>query len=501
MKTNIILKRKYKKDVIKKLTAKKNLFSIDKMNDNNKEVVSFNSTSDNTIIINNKTTDLSALSDSLESNNDDRHYYIYQKIRIFEPEKTIVKQQINNTKVKILIFKTNIEQKLITLDILDSECSLADILEKINIKFDDTIRLSLVEDTKYNINYIIEFDFVEFDLDDEKINNSHDELNDPTYDTSKYNNELVDRINDLDSSYQNDLSYNLTIDKNTNYNDNLQTNPILNNDIPISSIIKVIEKAKYYDTELAMCNHCFYPSINFNHCYYCEKKIECNPKTIPNILSEEQIKIMKLNIANYYNNWYNNLYKNIMNNDNIAKQNDENKKSILSSTNKTTNQKKNCNKTPRKIFLLPCRSIKIGSYNYVDNSNNVSINKNGFTLSVVILKNQMSIVKIKIRYEDIIEAKFYFKNELNVLFYKTNINVGLNIGKLLGMKLTTGPIYDPVSEDPTRNMITLVFDNLSDELRGKLTHQLLKSSIGQVVKLEKKAAHDLLVETSGGLRS
>ncbi|KAF7989037.1 hypothetical protein HCN44_007347 [Aphidius gifuensis] len=525
-KTNIILKKNYKKNVNKKLTVKKDLLSIDNINDNNKKIVSLNSTSDNTNIIDNESTDFS---DPLALNNDDCHYYIYQKLRIFDPAMTIVQQQINNTSVKVLIFKPNVEQKLIKLDILNPECSLADILEKINIKFDSTMRLSLVEDTKYEINYIIELDF-----NDEKMIYSHDELNDPTYDTSKYNNALIDRINDLDSSYQNDSSY-LTIDKSHNDDYNLQVNPIFNNDIKKydSPVIKVIEKAKYYDTELAICNHCLYPSINFNHCYYCEKKIECNPKTIPNTLSEEQIKSMKCNINDFYDNWFNNLVKNINNdsifkqndntvkqngntvkrndnivkqnvntvkqNNNIVKQNDENKKSILSLNKKTTNKKKKCDtKISSRNWVLLSRVIKIGSYNCVnddDNNNIVIINKIGFVLSVATLKDKPSIVKIKIKYEDIIKAKFYFNHELNVVFLYTNNDVGLKIRKLLGMKHTTGPVYNPESDDPITNKITLVFDNLSHDVKRTLADQM-KEKIKNVVKLEKPAAHNMLVNTS-----
>ncbi|KAF7988798.1 hypothetical protein HCN44_007108 [Aphidius gifuensis] len=180
-------------------------------------------------------------------------------------------------------------------------------------------------------------------------------------------------------------------------------------------------------------------------------------------------------------------------------QNDEHKKLVLSSNDKPTKKKQSYYNFYNFKLSLLCRAIRIGSYKYVSDNNNVVINRSGFILTIETLQNEKSIVKFKIHYDDIIKAKFYFTKhpKLNVLYLHTNKAVGLGIRKLLGIQFMTEPIYDPKSNDPSPNVITLVVDILSHEVKDSLTDQL-KMGIRKVVKLG--IAHDMLVKTSDGLQ-
>ncbi|KAF7988802.1 hypothetical protein HCN44_007112 [Aphidius gifuensis] len=64
--------------------------------------------------------------------------------------------------------------------------------------------------------------------------------------------------------------------------------------------IMTIEKPKYVDGKLAVCNHCGFSSIDFNRCYYCENKIPNNPKTKLDTSQPEQKKQMMLSIDKFY---------------------------------------------------------------------------------------------------------------------------------------------------------------------------------------------------------
>ncbi|KAF7988800.1 hypothetical protein HCN44_007110 [Aphidius gifuensis] len=64
--------------------------------------------------------------------------------------------------------------------------------------------------------------------------------------------------------------------------------------------IMTIEKPKYVDGKLAVCDHCGFSSIDFNRCYYCESKIQNDPKTKLDTSQPEQKRHMMLSIDKFY---------------------------------------------------------------------------------------------------------------------------------------------------------------------------------------------------------
>lgn len=91
----------------------------------------------------------------METSNNTESYAYLQKA-IDNPQTTIVQHQIEGNTVKMLVVMPNGEQRLITFDIPNEECTVNDLLEQAGIPFNGSTTVSLVKDPILNINYIVE---------------------------------------------------------------------------------------------------------------------------------------------------------------------------------------------------------------------------------------------------------------------------------------------------------------------------------------------------------
>ncbi|KOC62807.1 hypothetical protein WH47_02510 [Habropoda laboriosa] len=75
---------------------------------------------------------------------------------IHNPIDTKVQHQIQGNTAKMLVMLSNGEQRLITFDIPNEDCTVQDLLEQVNIIFCGKTSVSLVSDPTLGINYIVE---------------------------------------------------------------------------------------------------------------------------------------------------------------------------------------------------------------------------------------------------------------------------------------------------------------------------------------------------------
>ncbi|KAK0080742.1 hypothetical protein PV325_013442 [Microctonus aethiopoides] len=94
-------------------------------------------------------------SSELDSNSESFAYL--QKI-IDHPENTIVQQQIVGNTVRMLVVLSVGEQRLITFDLPNEDCTVQDLLEQAQIPLNGETVVSLVSDSILNINYIVEIE-------------------------------------------------------------------------------------------------------------------------------------------------------------------------------------------------------------------------------------------------------------------------------------------------------------------------------------------------------
>lgn len=74
---------------------------------------------------------------------------------IYDPTKVYVHHQIKGSTVKMLMVLVTGEQRLITFDVPE-ECTVADLLEQVDIKFSEKVIVQFVKDHKMGINYIVD---------------------------------------------------------------------------------------------------------------------------------------------------------------------------------------------------------------------------------------------------------------------------------------------------------------------------------------------------------
>ncbi|KAF7988799.1 hypothetical protein HCN44_007109 [Aphidius gifuensis] len=172
--------------------------------------------------------------------------YAFLQEAIDNPQTAIVQYQVEGNTVNILVFEPNGEQSLTTSDIPNEECTITDLLEQAGVPFNETTIVTLVKDPTLKINYIVES---EAGTSDES-NNANDES--------------------------------------TN-NDNTQLT------LPV-----IIEKPKFIDGKVAVCDNCDLKSMDFNRCYPCKEKISSNPKTQLDTRNPVQKRINMMSINEFY---------------------------------------------------------------------------------------------------------------------------------------------------------------------------------------------------------
>ncbi|XP_029034245.1 uncharacterized protein LOC114871873 isoform X3 [Osmia bicornis bicornis] len=439
-----------------------------------------------------------------------------QKV-IRNPMDTIVQHQIKGNTAKMLVMFSNGEQRLITFDIPNEDCTVQDLLEQANITFCGTTNVSLVSDPTLGINYIVEAGS----------NTSHDV---PEHDSSQEN------LNNLDSPRSPDEN----------------SNPVQQN-----------EEAIFVEGMLAVCSHCGISSLDFNRCQRCKRKLSKEVKSIPMTMGVQEKKETMISVDSFYkkNNERNSsakleklerdgaVYKRgrgrgkgVTRTRPIHKEpecltissdeEEEGKMKKLESSNNSTCShdtsnnfsedldtilekepvitnnsisstssdyametenivRDNCSQALHTSIV--CRTVRIGSYKYIPREK-VVISQNGVRFGVPLLEDDQSFVTLEIKLQNIVRVLVHFGKSMPVLFFYTSINSGAMIRELLGMQDPKGPYYDPAGKDLTHKRITLLPEKWSEE--SKMALKDLFSYRNLLVELNAKEANDILVRAS-----
>ncbi|XP_060818194.1 uncharacterized protein LOC132908307 isoform X2 [Bombus pascuorum] len=457
-----------------------------------------------------------------DSENGSTESIAYLEKVIHNPTNTKVQPQIQGNTAKMLVMLSNGEQRLITFDIPNEDCTVQDLLEQANIVFCGKTSVSLVSDPMLGINYIVEAApgaVASYDMGE----------NDSSQDSANTN---------LDNSHS-------SPDENSN--------PVQQNEEPI-----------YIDGMLAVCSHCGISSIDFNRCLRCKRKLPKDVKSISmTTMGIQEKRETMLTIDTFYkkNNERNSsakleklerdgsVYKrgrgrgrggvsrsrpihkepecltissdeeeegkikrpdgssnNIFSND-ATNSFSEEMETILEKepviTNNSTSSmssdyamesediKDNSLQSPHTSLL--CRTVRIGSYKYVPRER-VIISQTGVRFGVPLLEDDKTFVALEVKIQDIVKVLIHFGKAMPVLFFYTSTNTGAMIRELLGMQDPKGPYYDPAGKDHTHKRITLLPEKLSEE--SKVVLKSLFSRRRLLEELSSKEANDILVRAS-----
>ncbi|XP_046586106.1 uncharacterized protein LOC107224533 isoform X1 [Neodiprion lecontei] len=464
---------------------------------------------------------------------------------IDNPQTCIVQRQINGNTAKMLVVLPNGEQRLITFDIPNEECTVHDLLEQVtytaNIPFGPDTNVSLVTDQTFQINFVVEAGPGTF-------------------------------LGSGEGSEQSDS--NLSLDK-------LGTSP--GGSSPVfspseensNSSLTQHEEPKYVDGKLAVCQHCGISSIDFNRCQRCKTKLPDDVKNIPMTIALEVKKenMLAIDVRTFYkkSNEQNRPLKIdrdgsvpskrgrgrgrpapkarlIKEPECLTISSDEDdqgegkiKKSLGSShpmsaipghtrnqieiemisekepviTNNSVssmigydigqeegikgggreydahNMADGSIQAPQTSLI--CRTVRIGSYKYIPQER-VIISQSGVRLGVPLLEDNTNFVPLEVKLKDIVKVLIHFGKAMPVLFFYTTTSAGGMIRELLGMQDPKGPYYDPAGKDHTLKRITLLPEKISDE--AKIILKTLFPSNQLLEELSSKEANDILVKAS-----
>ncbi|CAL1674389.1 unnamed protein product [Lasius platythorax] len=473
---------------------------------------------------------------SEHENNSSESVAYLQKI-INDPSTAIVQHQIQGNEAKMLVMLATGEQRLITFEIPNEDCTVHDLLEQvravlgqIHITFSGKTTVSLVDDPTLGINYIVE----------EGVGSV------TSFDGSDHSDDHCNSIQEVVSS--------TTIEsQNTNASDE-------NSNASTTAEEPILVKGMF-----AICPHCGYSSLHFNRCERCNTKLTEEVKSIPIAKRKETgmsvdmfykknnernaTKIEKMeqdgpvskrprakgraskpklihkepecltissdeeeegrtkkiesvnnnaplsNASNAFNEDMDTILEKepVITNTSIFRSysdylanNEESSKGICDNQSFLDNEQ-----LPQ--IAIECRTVRIGSYKYIPREN-VIISHSGVRFSVPLLEDATSFVTLDVKYKDIVKLLIHFGKTMPVLFFYTSPNSSAMIRELLGMQDPKGPYYDPAGKDHTHRRITLLSDKLPDDSRPKLTS--LFSRGDKIEELNPKEANDILLRAS-----
>ncbi|XP_046749761.1 uncharacterized protein LOC124413272 isoform X4 [Diprion similis] len=458
---------------------------------------------------------------------------------IDNPQTCIVQRQINGNTAKMLVVLPNGEQRLITFDIPNEECTVQDLLDQVtytaNIPFGADTNVSLVQDQTFQINFVVE-------------------AGQGTFSGSGEGSEQSDS--------------NLSLDK-------LGTSP--GGSSPVfspseensNSSLTQHEEPKYVDGKLAVCQHCGISSIDFNRCQRCKTKLPDDVKNIPMTIALEVKKenMLAIDVRTFYkkSNEQNRPLKIdrdgsvpskrgrgrgrpapkarfikepeclTISSDEDDQGEGKTKKSLGINHPMSANPGHTCNQIEIEMISekepvitnnendigyeegikgggreydsqnmadgsiqapqtsLICRTVRIGSYKYIPQER-VIISQSGVRLGVPLLEDNTNFVPLEVKLKDIVKVLIHFGKAMPVLFFYTTTSAGGMIRELLGMQDPKGPYYDPAGKDHTLKRITLLPEKISEE--AKIILKTLFPSNQLLEELSSKEANDILVRAS-----
>nr|XP_031839540.1 uncharacterized protein LOC116430050 isoform X2 [Nomia melanderi] len=455
-----------------------------------------------------------------DSENSSSESIAYLQQVIDNPTNTIVQHQIQGNTAKMLVTFANGEQRLITFDIPNEDCTVQDLLEQANIIFCGSTQVSLVSDPTLGINYIVDTR--------PSATAAHDTTeNDSSHDNSNVN---------LDNSHS-------SPDENSN--------PIQQHEEPI-----------YFEGMLAVCSHCGISSIDFNRCLRCKRKLPKDVKSIPITMGIHEKKETILSVDTFYkkNNERNSSAKleKLERDGSVYKrgrgrgrgasrpkpihkepecltissdEEEEGKSKTLEGSNNSTfshiasnsfteemdtilekepvitnnsisstssdysmeSEDIKDNSVPSPHTSLVCRTVRIGSYKYIPRER-VLISQNGVRFGVPLLEDDKTFVTLEVKLQDLVKVLIHFGKSMPVLFFYTSTNTGAMIRELLGMQDPKGPYYDPAGKDHTHKRITLLPEKLTEEAKVVLKNLFSRRRL--LEELSSKEANDILVRAS-----
>ncbi|XP_047354219.1 uncharacterized protein LOC124950862 isoform X3 [Vespa velutina] len=415
-----------------------------------------------------------------------------QKV-IGNPSTTIVQRQIQGNTAKMLVILPNGEQRLITFDISNDDCTVQDLLEQANITFGGETAVCLVLDSTLGINYIVEAgpgtSAILNEIHEHDSNTSQDSASIGSRNTSR-----SIRCNKLMCFSSPDENSNPICQNETFYKKNNERNS--------SAKLEKLERdgsaykrgrgrGRGFTSRTKLIN----------------KEPEC--LTISSDEDEEgkTRKVDGVNTSAVSSNASNNFTEEmetildkepVITNNSVSSTNIDFSPSNEECTEGGSIRCEDQNFTDSSIqnihAAILCRTVRIGSYKYIP-PEKVLISPSGIRFGIPLLEDDTSFVTLDVKIQDLVKVLVHFGKSMPVIFFYTTTSTGAMIRELLGMQDPKGPYYDPAGKDHTHRRITLLPEKISDESKVALKNIFMVKK-GLFEELNPKEANDILVRAS-----
>ncbi|XP_015187662.1 PREDICTED: uncharacterized protein LOC107072337 isoform X2 [Polistes dominula] len=408
-----------------------------------------------------------------------------QKV-INNPSNTIVQRQIQGNTAKMLVMLPNGEQRLITFDISNNDCSVQDLLEQANITFGGETTVCLVSDSTFGINYIVE---TVAPSNGAILNEIHEHDSNTSQDSATMGSRNTSRTISSPDENSNPICQNETFYKKNNERNSSAKLEKLERDG--SAYKRGRGRGRVYTSRTKIIN----------------KEPECLT-----ISSDEDEEGKTRKVDGVFNNAVssnasNNLSEEmetildkepVITNNSVSSTNIDFSPSNEESTEDGSLKSENPNFINSSIQNLHaailCRTVRIGSYKYVP-PEKIVITSSGIRFGIPLLEDDTSFVTLDVKIRDLVKVLVHFGKSMPVIFFYTSTSTGAMIRELLGMQDPKGPYYDPAGKDHTHRRITLLPDKITDESKLALKNLFMVRK-GLFEELNPKEANDILVRAS-----
>ncbi|XP_046490999.1 uncharacterized protein [Neodiprion pinetum] len=344
---------------------------------------------------------------------------------VSNPDSHIVNREVDDTTVKVLLISRRKTQTLVTLSIHDKDCTMLDLLIKMDISPNRPSKIYLVKDKSVDLDYIVE------DSQPGNYLNS-----DQGYSQESTNQNSTTHVSS-------EFEENLNCFKKTHkqfYSNNNEDNQSLKSERNESKAYKRDRKQDYQqftvntdlidesDTSTDSSNDEIFPTHNLCKSNFTSLKVvNAKENTRIKLMPKKEVNSTCDSICSGSNHKFGN-------NENVE---DESVESEIENMTDDSNQ------VP--CVSLMCKRVFIGSYHYGPNET-VIISQKGMEMRVPLPNDSTTIIMLNIKFEHLLKVLFYSGETIPSLIFWVASKAGHIVREELGMKDPKGPYYNSVGK-------------------------------------------------------
>ncbi|XP_046736580.1 uncharacterized protein LOC124405593 [Diprion similis] len=366
---------------------------------------------------------------------------------VSNPASHIVNHEVDNNTVRVLLVSRSKTQRLVTLSIPDENCTMLDLIIKMDIARNRHLKIYLVKDKSVDLNYVVRDSKPgNYSNSDQGCNQENENRGFSSHVSSQFegSNYLKKRHEQF---YSNDIKDNQSLKSEENESKAYKRDREQHYRHQFTANTNLIDEP---GTSTDSSDDEIFPTHNLRKSNFSALKVR-------NAKENAKLKLMPIQELDSTCDFISN------GSDHEFGHNIDVADGCVES--QIENMADDSIQAP--CVTLVCKIVIIGSYHYIPNEA-VIISPKGMDMQVPLPNNNTTIVSLNIEFKHLLRVLFHSGETIPTLIFWAASKAGHVVREGLGMEDPKGPYYDSVGRDNRCRRIILLLDKVTEETKLKL---------------------------------